>query len=83
MNNYPPGAASDPRAPYNEPIIQYSKYKVEISAEIGMFVEVECEDCHGYPCPDDLRSQILEQLKQILPKDVEINELDVWGIDKL
>ena len=65
MNNYPPGAANDPKAPYNEPL--YSKYQVEISAEIGMFVEVECEDCHDYPCSDELKDQILDQLKDILP----------------
>lgn len=81
MNNYPPGAKDDPRAPYNEPI--YSKYKVEISAQIGMFVEVECEDCNGYPCSDNLREQVLEELEYILPKDVEIDEIDVWGFKKI
>lgn len=81
MNNYPLGAKDDPRAPYNEPI--YSKYQVEVSAVIGMFVEVECEDCHGYPCSDNLKDQILDRLKEVLPDDVEINEVDVWGFKKI
>ena len=39
LDNYPMGAANDPRAPYNEPLP--TKVKVEVGVELGLFVDVE------------------------------------------
>ena len=42
LDNYPMGAANDPRAPYNEPLP--TKVKVEVGVELGLFVDVEVID---------------------------------------
>lgn len=36
LDNYPMGAANDPRAPYNEPLP--TKVKVEVGVELGLFL---------------------------------------------
>ena len=56
MSNYPPGAANDPRAPYNEPLTKYAKIVAEVSVDIGTMVDVYVElDEDGYPDMEELR----------------------------
>ena len=40
MSNYPPGAANDPNAPYNEPLTKYAKVRAEVTVDIGTMVDV-------------------------------------------
>lgn len=39
FDNYPIGAADDPRAPYNEPLAR--NVKVEVGVELGTMVDIE------------------------------------------
>lgn len=48
LDNYPMGAANDPRAPYNEPL----PTKVKVGVELGLFVDVEVID------EDDIKVQL-------------------------
>ena len=49
MSNYPPGAANDPNAPYNEPLTKYAKIRAEVTVDIGTMVDVFVEvDEDGY-----------------------------------
>ena len=81
MNNYPVGARFDPRAPYNQPITKYRKYYAEVSVELGTMVEVECEECDGEPCTDDLhiqvRKAVMEKFK-VDGEDIVLNDLTIW-----
>ena len=43
MSNYPPGAANDPNAPYNEPLTKYAKIRAEVTVDIGAMVDVFVE----------------------------------------
>ena len=43
MSNYPPGAAYDSNAPYNEPLAKYANIVVEATADISAIVEIEVE----------------------------------------
>lgn len=74
LDNYPMGAANDPRAPYNEPLP--TKVKVEVGVELGLFVDVEVID------EDDIKVQ----LKKLFiigsnSKDVEINNIEIYQHD--
>lgn len=54
LDNYPMGAANDPRAPYNEPLP--TKVKVEVGVELGLFVDVEVID------EDDIKGAVEEAI---------------------
>ena len=69
LDNYPMGAANDPRAPYNEPLP--TKVKVEVGVELGLFVDVEVID------EDDIKA-IYNRFKS---KDVEINNIEIYQHD--
>jgi hypothetical protein len=64
MSNYPPGAANDPNAPYNEPLTKYAKVRAEVTVDIGTMVDVFVEvDEDGYPDMEDLREAVIEVLR--------------------
>ena len=64
MSNYPPGAANDPNAPYNEPLTKYAKIRAEVTVDIGTMIDVFVEvDEDGYPDMEDLREAVIEVLR--------------------
>lgn len=64
MSNYPPGAANDPNAPYNEPLTKYAKIRAEVTVDIGTMVDVFVEvDEDGYPDMENLREDVIEALR--------------------
>ena len=64
MSNYPPGAANDPNAPYNEPVTKYAKVRAEVTVDIGTMIDVFVEvDEDGYPNIEDLREAVIEVLR--------------------
>ena len=81
MSNYPPGAANDPNAPYNEPLTKYAKVRAEVTVDIGtmidMFVEVD-ED--GYPDMEDLKEAVIEVLcnKFINNSGDVLSDIHIW-----
>ena len=60
MNNYPPGAANDPRAPYNEPPTK----EVEVTVKTSLIKETVIETSEGHMVceseiePDGTRSHV-------------------------
>lgn len=74
LDNYPMGAANDPRAPYNEPLP--TKVKVEVGVELGLFVDVEVID------EDDIKGAVEEAIyNRFKSKDVEINNIEIYQHD--
>lgn len=70
LDNYPMGAANDPRAPYNEPL----PIKVEVGVELGLFVDVEVID--------DIKGAVEEAIyNRFKSKDVEINNIEIYQHD--
>ena len=81
MNNYPPGAANDPNAPYNEPLTKYAKIRAEVTIDIGTMVDVFVEvDEDGYPDMGDLREAIIEALcnKFINNNEDVLSDIHIW-----
>lgn len=77
LNNYPPGAANDPKAPWNEPPLR--EVTVEVGVELGTLVTIEVFE--------DGEENFKDQLKQALVKkfnidndDVVLNNLNVYNI---
>lgn len=65
MNNYPPGAANDPKAPYNEPLTKYAKVTVEATVEVGTIMKLEVEvDEDNYPSSEDLLNTVAKAFRQ-------------------
>lgn len=72
FDNYPVGAADDPRAPYNEPL----PTKVKVGVELGLFVDVEVID------EDDIKGAVEEAIyNRFKSKDVEINNIEIYQHD--
>lgn len=70
LDNYPMGAANDPRAPYNEPL----PTKVKVGVEL--FVDVEVID------EDDIKGAVEEAIyNRFKSKDVEINNIEIYQHD--
>lgn len=63
LDNYPAGAANDPRAPYNEPLAR--NVKVEVGVELGTMVDIE------------VVGDISEDIMQELVKDKVIEKLNI------
>ena len=81
MNNYPPGAANDPNAPYNEPLTKYAKIKAEVTVDIGTMIDVFVEvDEDGYPDMEDLREAVIEVLcnKFINNSGDVLSDIHIW-----
>ena len=73
-NNYPIGAANDPTAPYNEPLL--NKVRAEVGVELGLFVDIEVVD------EDDIISAVEEAIyNRFKSKDVEINNIEIYQHD--
>ena len=81
MSNYPPGAANDPNAPYNEPLTKYAKIRAEVTIDIGTMVDVFVEvDKEGYPDMEDLREAVIEVLcnKFINNSGDVLSDVHIW-----
>lgn len=81
MSNYPPGAANDPNAPYNEPLTKYAKVRAEVTVDIGTMIDVFVEvDEDGYPDMEDLREAVIEVLcnKFINNSGDVLSDLHIW-----
>ena len=81
MSNYPPGAANDPNAPYNEPLTKYAKVRAEVTVDIGTMVDVFVEvDEDGYPDMEDLREAVIEVLgnKFINNSGDVLSDIHIW-----
>ena len=83
MSNYPPGAANDSSAPYNEPLTRYSNIIVEATADISAIIEVEVEvDEDGYPILEDLQEAVKKAfIKRFNIENVDnvLNDIHIWG----
>lgn len=81
MSNYPPGAANDPNAPYNEPLTKYAKIRAEVTVDIGTMIDVFVEvDENGYPDMEDLRDAVIEVLRNKFinnSRDV-LSDVHIW-----
>ena len=81
MSNYPPGAANDPNAPYNEPLTKYAKIRAEVTVDIGTMIDVFVEvDEDGYPDMEDLREAVIEALRNKFinnSRDV-LSDVHIW-----
>ena len=81
MSNYPPGAANDPRAPYNESLTKYAKVRAEVTVDIGTMIDVFVEvDEDGYPDMEDLREAVIEVLcnKFINNSGDVLSDIHIW-----
>ena len=81
MSNYPPGAANDPNAPYNEPLTKYAKIRAEVTVDIGTMIDVFVEvDEDGYPNMEDLREAVIEVLcnKFINNSGDVLSDVHIW-----
>lgn len=81
MDNYPPGAANDPNAPYNEPLTKYAKIRAEVTVDIGTMIDVFVEiDEDGYPDMEDLRAAVIEVLcnKFINNSGDVLSDVHIW-----
>ena len=81
MSNYPPGAANDPNAPYNEPLTKYAKVRAEVTVDIGTMVDVFVEiDEDGYPNIEDLREAVIEVLRNkfINNSGDVLSDIHIW-----
>lgn len=81
MSNYPPGAANDPNAPYNEPLTKYAKIRAEVTVDIGTMVDVFVEiDEEGYPDIEDLREAVIEVLRDRFINNSEdvLSDIHIW-----
>ena len=81
MSNYPPGAANDSNAPYNEPLTKYAKIRAEVTVDIGTMIDVFVEvDEDGYPDMEDLRAAVIEVLcnKFINNSGDVLSDVHIW-----
>lgn len=78
VNNYPAGAADDPRAPYNEPLSK--THKVEVGVELGTIVEVDTTD--EELSENEKRSLVVEKIIEKLHidnTDVILNDIQIYN----
>ena len=86
LDNYPPGAANDPRAPYNEPVYPERTMIVEVGATIGTMVEVDIEGWYDEDgnfeyddtdLMDKVGDKIIDKFK-IDGKNHVLNDIEIW-----
>ena len=86
LDNYPPGAANDPRAPYNEPECPVKTVVVEVGATIGTMVEVDIEGWYDEDgnfeyddadLKDKVEDKIIDKFK-IDGKNHVLNDIEIW-----
>ena len=77
MDNYPIGAANDPKAPYNKPLP--IKVKAEVGVELGLFVDVEVpENSEKEEVEEAVEKEIFSRFKS---DDVEISNIRLYQYD--
>lgn len=78
MNNYPPGAANDPYAPYNQaPDVTLT---VEVNAEIGTFVDVIIPQYKDGINQEELKEAVEEAIRAKLNidnDDLILNNIEI------
>lgn len=80
MDNYPPGAANDPMAPYNESLPETRKLIVEANAEIGIIVGVEVKIDDGDILIDEMQEEVRKAIIDKLnidDKEVILNDVTI------
>lgn len=79
FDNYPVGAADDPRAPYNEPLAR----NVKVGVELGTMVDIEVV---GYLSEDIMqelvKDKVIEKLN-IDNEDIVLNDITIYSHDDL
>lgn len=73
-DNYPIGAANDPLAPYNEPLL--INVRAEVGVELGLFIDIEVVD-------EDAIKEAVEKAihDRFKSEDVEINDIKIYQHD--
>lgn len=73
-DNYPIGAANDPLAPYNEPLL--INVRAEVGVELGLFIDIEVAD-------EDAIKEVVEKAiyDRFKSEDVEINDIKIYQHD--
>lgn len=81
FDNYPVGAADDPRAPYNEPLAR--TVKVEVGVELGTTVDIEVVgDLSEDILQEFVRDKVIEKLN-IDDEDIVLNDITIYSYDDL
>ena len=71
MNNYPPGAANDPRAPYNEPPTE----EVEVTVKTRLVKETVVETPEGHMvCETEIEPDGTRSHMSFFEPDVDLKE---------
>lgn len=80
-DNYPVGAAYDPKAPYNEPLARI--VKVEVGIELGTIIDIEAiGDLSEEMMQELVKEQIIEKLN-IDNEDIILNNIIIYSHDDL
>lgn len=79
FDNYPIGAADDPRAPYNEPLAR----NVKVGVELGTMVDIEVVGDLSEDIMQELvKDKVIEKLN-IDNEDVVLNNITIYSHDDL
>ena len=79
FDNYPIGAADDPRAPYNEPLAR----NVKVEVELGTMVDIEVVGDLSEDLMQELvKDKVIEKLN-IDNEDVVLNNITIYSHDDL
>lgn len=85
MDNYPPGAANDPRAPYNEPLEQNEDFEFELhikgKVHIPYYTEEDLEEKlkHARGILEDIGDTLGDEGYNVdVDFDIKENFLEVW-----
>lgn len=83
FDNYPVGAADDPRAPYNEPLARNVKVEVEVGVELGTMVDIEVVGDLSEDIMQELvKDKVIEKLN-IDNEDIVLNDITIYSHDDL
>lgn len=79
FDNYPVGAADDPRAPYNEPLAR----NVKVGVELGTMVDIEVVGDLSEDIMQELvKDKVIEKLN-IDNEDIVLNNITIYSHDDL
>lgn len=79
FDNYPVGAADDPRAPYNEPLAR----NVKVGVELGTMVDIEVVGDLSEDIMQELvKDKVIEKLN-IDNEDIVLNDITIYSHDDL
>lgn len=91
IDNYPLGAANDPRAPYNESVYPTKTIRVEVGTLIGTMVDVDIDGWYDEDgnfeyddadIIDKVEDKIIDKFK-IDGKDRVLNDIEIWDSQEL